>query len=257
MTPEQATELRKPFPAESIGKLPRAANKAAAEANVKGNCDVCGKYHVLPAIHLDYVGHAAVTDRLLAVDPDWSWKPMGIGPNGEPLVTNGGLWIELTVCGVTRPGFGDEANGRGMKEMIGDAIRNAAMRFGVALDLWAKEDLHASSNGSGAGILRDAGPERSPANPAPDETEYLAAAAAARLPGAIPSQVPVSFGKNKGTLLGNLTLNQLRWYAEDWKVQDEPSDYDILLKAAAVALYRGDDAPEALLPDPDADIPFE
>ena len=29
------------------------------------------------------------------------------------------------------------------KQLISDAIRNAAMRFGVALDLWAKEDLHA------------------------------------------------------------------------------------------------------------------
>ena len=28
-----------------------------------------------------------------------------------------------------------------MKERIGDAIRNAAMRFGVALDLWSKEEL--------------------------------------------------------------------------------------------------------------------
>jgi hypothetical protein len=30
-----------------------------------------------------------------------------------------------------------------MKEMIGDALRNAAMRFGAALDLWHKGDLHA------------------------------------------------------------------------------------------------------------------
>jgi hypothetical protein len=42
------------------------------------------------------------------------------------------------VCGVTRIGVGD---GKNAKERIGDAIRNAAMRFGVALDLWAKENL--------------------------------------------------------------------------------------------------------------------
>jgi hypothetical protein len=29
-----------------------------------------------------------------------------------------------------------------MKERIGDALRNAAMRFGAALDLWHKGDLH-------------------------------------------------------------------------------------------------------------------
>jgi hypothetical protein len=50
----------------------------------------------------------------------------------------GNLWIKLTICGVTRLGVGD---GKNAKEVIGDAIRNAAMRFGVALDLWAKENL--------------------------------------------------------------------------------------------------------------------
>ena len=30
-----------------------------------------------------------------------------------------------------------------MKERIGDALRNAAMRYGAALDLWHKGDLHA------------------------------------------------------------------------------------------------------------------
>jgi hypothetical protein len=119
MNAEQAKKLREPFKPEQIGKLPKAG------------------------IMLDYVGHAATTDRLLQVDPEWTWEPMGIGPNGEPLMTNGGMWIKLTVCGVTRPGFGD---GKNPKEIIGDAIRNAAMRFGVALDLWAKEDLNASGD---------------------------------------------------------------------------------------------------------------
>jgi hypothetical protein len=31
-----------------------------------------------------------------------------------------------------------------MKERIGDAIRNAAMRFGIALDLWSKEELEST-----------------------------------------------------------------------------------------------------------------
>jgi hypothetical protein len=33
-----------------------------------------------------------------------------------------------------------------MKERIGDALRNAAMRFGAALDLWHKGDLHKDQN---------------------------------------------------------------------------------------------------------------
>lgn len=62
------------------------------------------------------------------------------------LDANGGLWIKLTVCGVTRLGYGDaqgKSGGDAMKECIGDALRNAAMRFGAALDLWHKGDLHA------------------------------------------------------------------------------------------------------------------
>jgi hypothetical protein len=135
MTAEKATALRRPFPRESIGKLPKPYRKDSP----KGNCAECGGYHGLPAVHLDYVGHAATTDRLLTVDPHWTWEPMGVDQYGLPAPdAQGNLWIKLTVCGVTRIGVGDGAS---MKERIGDAIRNAAMRFGVALDLWAKEDL--------------------------------------------------------------------------------------------------------------------
>lgn len=102
---------------------------------------------------LDYVGHAAVTSRLLEVDPLWNWEPVAVDADGFPkfeLDTNGkkvGLWIRLTICGVTRLGFGSvaEAVQDAEKQLIGDAIRNAAMRFGVALDLWIKqkEEEHA------------------------------------------------------------------------------------------------------------------
>jgi hypothetical protein len=60
----------------------------------------------------------------------------------------GGLWIKLTVCGITRLGYGhaEQSNfkeiGSREKEVIGDALRNAAMRFGAALDLWHKGELH-------------------------------------------------------------------------------------------------------------------
>lgn len=122
MTPEQAKALREPFPAAAIGKMPKAG------------------------MQLDYVGHAAVTQRLLEVDPEWSWRPMCVDEiTGKVhLDDNGGLWIWLTVAGVTRPGYGDGGNSKGgdaVKVAIGDALRNAAMRFGVALDLWAKEDI--------------------------------------------------------------------------------------------------------------------
>ena len=96
-------------------------------------------------LKLDYVGHAALTKRLLETDLNWSWEPFAVGEDGLPkLDERGGLWIRLTVCGITRIGYGDSGNSRGtqaIKEAIGDALRNAGMRFGAALDLWHKGDL--------------------------------------------------------------------------------------------------------------------
>ena len=134
--------LRQPFPAHQISKLPRPTRKD----NPKGKCNECGGYHGLPAVHLDYVGHAALTDRLLDTDPAWAWEPLAMSESGLPVMDNmGGMWIKLTVCGVTRLGYGhagDKIGGDAIKEVIGDALRNAAMRFGAALDLWHKGDLH-------------------------------------------------------------------------------------------------------------------
>jgi hypothetical protein len=116
--------LLAPFPAEQIGKLPRGG------------------------IQLDYVGHADVTRRLLETDPTWQWEPLATDEHGLPALDTDagdnpvGLWIRLTVCGVTRLGYGSCPSGQkdAVKVLIGDALRNAAMRFGVALDLWAKGD---------------------------------------------------------------------------------------------------------------------
>lgn len=142
--------LRAPFPAHQISKLPKpTCKKEEYDKLPKGNCSVCDGYHATSkTIHLDYVGHAALTDRLLDADPNWHWEPMAL-ENGLPAFDKtGGLWIRLTVCGVTRIGYGNaKLNsyadiGSREKEVIGDALRNAAMRFGAALDLWHKGDLH-------------------------------------------------------------------------------------------------------------------
>lgn len=151
--------LMEPFDAHHINTLP----KPYKADSPKGKCGECGGYHGLPAVHLDYVGHAALTSRLLEVDPEWTYKITVTDPvTGAPILdANGGMWIELTVCGVTRPGYGDAQGKRGgnaIKEAIGDALRNAAMRFGAALDLWHKGDLHDASVERGD----DAAPEVKP-----------------------------------------------------------------------------------------------
>lgn len=141
--------LRVAFPPHQISKLPKPLKKREEMDKLpKAKCAVCGGYHQTSSIiHLDYVGHAALTDRLLDADPNWNWEPLGFTPDGLPaLDKNGGLWIKLTVCGVTRFGYGaadGKSGGDAIKELIGDALRNAAMRFGAALDLWHKGDLHA------------------------------------------------------------------------------------------------------------------
>lgn len=145
------TLMRSPFPENQVSQLPKPTkdqNKCAP--GEKRNCNVCGGWHHPRVVHLSYVGHAAITDRLLDVDPGWSWEPMGVDPMGLPVFdASGGLWIKLTVNGVTRIGYGNAELkdhmdvGAREKEAIGDAIRNASMRFGAALYLWHKGDLHA------------------------------------------------------------------------------------------------------------------
>lgn len=169
-------DLRAPFTANLISWLPketRAQIDARKGPNGRSvmlwNCAQCGGAHHKDAVHLEYVGHAALTSRLLDVDPMWSWEPMGFTSEGLPAFDQrGGLWIKLTVLGMTRPGYGcaDGKNGGdAVKEIIGDALRNAAMRFGAALDLWHKGDLHAedeaggtSEDNSGDGKVSRTGP---------------------------------------------------------------------------------------------------
>lgn len=121
MTPEQAAALRAPFPKSAISHLPKGGTT------------------------LDFVGHAAVTQRLLEIDPTWNWEPVAFDADGLPKFDErGGLWIRLTVAGVTRLGYGEPQGSDPYdktKGSIGNAIRNAAMRFGVALDLWSKDDI--------------------------------------------------------------------------------------------------------------------
>lgn len=150
--PGPLARLREPFPAHQVSKLPKPTKQQTDEVRAdykKGvRCQVCGSWHHPAVVHLDYVGHAALTDRLLDVDETWSWEPLAFRDGLPAFDATGGLWIKLTVCGVTRLGYGHAAAKPNMdpgareKEVIGDALRNAAMRFGAALDLWHKGDLH-------------------------------------------------------------------------------------------------------------------
>lgn len=167
-----AKQLRAPFPEAKIGKLPKLTCGACRDSRTK-NCDnhrkercrTCGNWLSVQHTHIDYVGHADITDRFLEVDPDWDWEPVAREVDkdllraaietGNPEIvkqvmdeappkmdSNGGFWMRVTIAGTTRLGYGDGGGKRGpdaVKVAIGDGLRNAGMRFGVGLDMWRKE----------------------------------------------------------------------------------------------------------------------
>jgi hypothetical protein len=118
--------------------------------------EIIGKYGVpdpkivgkLPkgGMQLDFVGHADVTKMLIEIDPEWTWEPTAFDTNGLPAyrVENGMAHMAgwLTILGVRRLGVGSVMHNKPdlLKELISDFIRNAAMRFGVCLALWTKQE---------------------------------------------------------------------------------------------------------------------
>jgi len=96
-------------------------------------------------INLAYVSHADITKILIEIDPTWNWQPVA-WDNGRPAihVENGTatMWATLTLLGKSLLGVGSvRADKQDLdKELIGDFLRNASMRFGIALSLWSKQD---------------------------------------------------------------------------------------------------------------------
>lgn len=97
-------------------------------------------------VKLDFVGHADITRILIEIDPLWSWEPVAFDDNGLPAikVENGMAHMAgwLTVLGVRRLGIASVAHNKPdlYKELASDFLRNAAMRFGIALNLWTKSE---------------------------------------------------------------------------------------------------------------------
>jgi hypothetical protein len=206
MDAKMSAALMKDFSDEQIGHKPVTWCKACTEAVRSGNGKACGNHREIScqkcrtkitSAHncLDFVGHADVRARLCEADPDWSWEPFEFPGVGAVVVDNGspvGLWIKLTVGGISRPGYGSVDRGKreAMKELIGDALRNAGLSFGIAWKLWAKgertsgeseapEGAHArEANGNGAAAGQASRPSRQeeppPAVPVTDQ-EWLTA----------------------------------------------------------------------------------
>ncbi len=97
-------------------------------------------------VELRYLSHIWVRKAFQDADPDWSWDPMGYDDHGQPVIVTDsqghpvGLWIWLNLLGTRMPGYGSVEPGKrdAIKELIGDALRNAGMRL-VGGSLWVKQ----------------------------------------------------------------------------------------------------------------------
>ena len=123
--------------------------------NTKELLEVLNKYAVpdpkivgkLPkgGTQLDFVGHADITRILIEIDPHWRLVPIA-WDNGRPAMNivnyMATMWFELTLLGTSRLAIGTaKANAFDLdKQLYGDALRNGAMRFGISLNLWTKNE---------------------------------------------------------------------------------------------------------------------
>lgn len=182
-------------PADMISKLPKGGDK---NKDHWATCRVCGGWHAKNAVHLDYMGHADVTVALIDVDPGWEWEPLAYD-GGVPLieVANGmaTMWIKLTVLGKTRIGVGSCESNKAdlLKELYGDALRNAAMRFGIGVKLWSKTDGGIEPEPEPAKPSASGGARSAPARPAVERPS-----AAPSPQGATEGEDPTAVAKARG-----------------------------------------------------------
>lgn len=96
-------------------------------------------------VKLSYVGHADVNRTLTEIDPDWSWEPLSFS-DGVPYIhwrdKAAVLWGRLTLLGkpVICVGSCEPNKADVEKELVGDLIRNGAMRHNVYGSLWSKAE---------------------------------------------------------------------------------------------------------------------
>ncbi len=163
LTKDQLDGLKKLFSYEvPVGLISKFPSNAGDKAN------------------LPFVGHTAITAILNEQDPEWKWEPMARDQNGMPMLdANGGLWGYMTVHGKTLPEYGaaysaiepgdKTSKGREYtKQNVVDAHQNdvmsaianflcrGAMRFGIAIDMWAKVDLSLAKEPEGQELLSEA-----------------------------------------------------------------------------------------------------
>jgi hypothetical protein len=131
-----------PF-AETLKELSHAVSPELVKQRI-GWRDHTGREH-----EVDYVQWHAVADLLDRICPDWSHQVHQIKQIGDFVA----ITASITIKGVTRQGVGTGSayDEKGIKKAEHDALKRAAVKFGIARELYRKEEESApQKNGSAA-----------------------------------------------------------------------------------------------------------
>jgi outer membrane biosynthesis protein TonB len=107
---------------------------------------------------VEYIEWHTVADILDRVAPDWSHAVRNIAQIGDMVAVT----AAITIDGVTREGVGTGPadTETGIKKAEHDALKRAAVKFGIARDLYRPEsDVIEENNGIPPGVARDPRPK--------------------------------------------------------------------------------------------------
>jgi len=130
-----------PF-AETLKELSHALSPEMIRQRI-GWTDRAGRDH-----EVDYVEWHVVADLLDRICPDWSHEVLSITQIGDFVAVT----ASITIQGVTRQGVGTGSayDEMGIKKAEHDALKRAAVKFGIARGLYRKEEEAASLKPSNA-----------------------------------------------------------------------------------------------------------
>ncbi|MEP6850905.1 MAG: Rad52/Rad22 family DNA repair protein [Acidobacteriota bacterium] len=99
----------------------------------EGRRDLRGNVHMV-----EYIEWHTVADILDRVAPNWTHSVKDIRPIGSIMTVT----VAITIDGITREGIGTGRAGSetGIKKAEHDALKRAAVKFGIARDLYKKEN---------------------------------------------------------------------------------------------------------------------
>src|SRR5215216_1434313 len=135
-----------PF-ADTLKELSQAVSPELIRQRV-GWRDRAGREH-----EVDYVEWHVVADLLDRICPDWAHQVMSFKQIGDFVAVT----ASITIRGITRQGIGTGSayDEKGIKKAEHDALKRAAVKFGIARELYRSEGESAhQKNGNGASAAK-------------------------------------------------------------------------------------------------------